>query len=57
MGRPPVTDEARTAIVLLRATPAERARWERAAKLEGLTLSAWLRDGANAATASKAAKR
>ena len=57
MGRPPVTDEARTAIVLLRATPAERARWERAAKLAGLTLSAWLRDGANAATASKAAKR
>lgn len=51
----PAAGKRRNVIVLLRAMPDERRRWERAAKQAGVSLSAWIRNLANGATAPRRA--
>lgn len=52
MGRPIKGGEARTARIGLRSEPADKERYERAAKKAGLTLSDWIK-----ARLDRAAKR
>src|SRR4051812_49327294 len=42
MERPPMTRDSKKATIGLRATAAERETWERAARRDGRTLSAWI---------------
>jgi uncharacterized protein (DUF1778 family) len=52
MGRPPKGDVPRTARINMRAEPDEKERYERAAKLAGLSLTDWIK-----ARLERAAKR
>jgi uncharacterized protein (DUF1778 family) len=44
MGRPPKGDVPRTARINLRAEPAEKERYERAAERAGLSLTDWMKE-------------
>jgi hypothetical protein len=43
-GRPPATGVTRSESILIRLTPDERRRFERAAKRAGKALATWMRD-------------
>jgi uncharacterized protein (DUF1778 family) len=52
-GRPPVSpDDEKSKLTAFRATEAERAQFERAAQVEGVNLSDWIRS-----TLTRAARR
>jgi hypothetical protein len=44
IGRPPKGDDLRTARISMRAEPAEKARYELAAKRAGLSLTEWAKE-------------
>jgi uncharacterized protein (DUF1778 family) len=56
MGRPP-SENPLDARIILRLLSEERAAWQQAAKANGKSLSAWLRDLANAAAKRSRSKR